>query len=80
MEQADAQFSYKVNTEYYLREERRDLVNEANTKEDDDGNRVKKIMKHDWTKEQVEMIGKQMIGDCISNYYSLEPTCQQFHL
>ena len=67
MDQADAQFSYKVNKEYYLREARRDLVNAGTPTKDKDGNRVRKITKHNRTKEQIEMIGKQML-ECISNY------------
>ena len=64
MDQADAQYSYNVNTEYHFREVRRALIN---TKVDADGNRVAKVGKHDRTKAQTEMIGKQMI-DSISEY------------
>ena len=36
MDQSDAQFSYKVNTEYMFRQERRELVNTSNNKEGND--------------------------------------------
>ena len=64
MDQSDAQYCYLVNKEYYLREVRRAL---NNTKKDADGNRATKAGKHDRTKTQTEIIGKQMI-ECISEY------------
>ena len=67
MDQSDAQFSYKVNTEYQFRQERRELVNTSNDEEVDDEKRKTKVSKHDKTKEQTEMIGQQMC-DFIATY------------
>ena len=46
MDQSDAQFSYKVNTEYMFRQERRELVNTSNNKEGNDEKRKTKVSKH----------------------------------
>ena len=69
MDQADAQYSYMLNQEYHWREDRCERNNKK--VEADGGGRATKGGKHDRTKLQTEMIGKQKF-DCISGYYDAD--------